>query len=64
MEKLRIGVEGTQSRSNIHIGLSTPVLIKDQIVKEKFFLAGAGIYIGTFCTSANIDYRLLFLIFL
>jgi len=31
--------------------------------KEKFFLAGAGIYIGTFCTSANIDYRLLFLIF-
>ncbi len=38
MEKLRIGVEGTQSRSNIHIGPSTPVLIKDQITKEKFFL--------------------------
>ena len=37
MEKLRIGVEGTQSRSNIHIGPSTPVLIKDQITKEKFF---------------------------
>jgi len=30
---------------------------------EKFFLVGAGIYIGTFCTSANIDYRLIFLTF-
>ena len=32
-------------------------------IKEKFFIAGAGIYIGTFATSANIDYRLIFLLF-
>ena len=31
--------------------------------KEKMFLVGAGIYIGTFITSANIDYRLIFLVF-
>jgi hypothetical protein len=30
---------------------------------EKFFLSGAGIYIGTFITSSNIDYRLIFLTF-
>ena len=26
------------------------------------FLSGAGVYIGTFLTSANIDYRLIFLL--
>lgn len=30
--------------------------------EEKMFLSGAGIYIGTFLTSANIDYRLIFLL--
>ena len=28
--------------------------------EEKMFLSGAGVYIGTFLTSANIDYRLIF----
>ena len=37
MEKLRIGVEGTQADQIFHIGPSTPVLIKDQITKENFF---------------------------
>lgn len=56
------------------IGLSAIIVItsninfKDKIIKsisnnEKMFLAGAGIYIGTFITSANIDYRLVFLLF-
>ena len=31
-------------------------------VEEKMFLSGSGIYIGTFLTSANIDYRLIFLL--
>ena len=30
--------------------------------EEKMFLSGAGVYIGTFLTSANIDYRLIFLL--
>ena len=30
--------------------------------EEKMFLSGAGIYIGTFLTSSNIDYRLIFLL--
>ena len=56
------------------IGLSAIIIItsninfQDKIIKsisnnEKMFLAGAGIYIGTFITSANIDYRLVFLLF-
>lgn len=32
-------------------------------LKEKMFLSGAGIYIGTFIFSSNIDYRLIFLLF-
>ena len=31
-------------------------------LEEKMFLSGSGIYIGTFLTSANIDYRLVFLL--
>jgi hypothetical protein len=31
--------------------------------EEKFLLSGAGIYLGTFVTSSNIDYRLIFLLF-
>ena len=30
--------------------------------EEKMFLAGSGIFIGTFVSSANIDYRLIFLL--
>ena len=30
--------------------------------EEKMFLSGSGIYIGTFLTSANVDYRLVFLL--
>ena len=39
------------------------MLKKKQISNnEKMFLSGAGVYIGTFLTSANIDYRLFFLL--
>ena len=31
-------------------------------INERMFLAGGGIYIGTFIFSANIDYRLIFLL--
>ena len=31
-------------------------------IEEKMFLAGAGIFIGTYAISANFDYRLIFLI--
>jgi hypothetical protein len=31
--------------------------------EEKFLFSGAGIYLGTFVTSSNIDYRLIFLLF-
>lgn len=38
--------------------------VKTEIsIEEKLYLSGAGIYIGTYITSANIDYRLCFLIF-
>jgi len=30
---------------------------------EKYFLAGASIYVGTFIIGANVDYRLIFLVF-
>ena len=37
--------------------------IKKKItIEEQMFLSGGGIFIGTFATSANIDYRLVFLI--
>jgi hypothetical protein len=32
-------------------------------IEEKFLFSGAGIYLGTFITSSNIDYRLIFLTF-
>ena len=31
------------------------------VIEEKIFLAGAGIFIGTYAISANFDYRLIFL---
>ena len=35
---------------------------KEISIEEKMFLAGAGIFIGTYAISANFDYRLIFLI--
>ena len=32
-------------------------------IYEKYFLIGASIYVGTFIIGANVDYRLIFLIF-
>ena len=32
-------------------------------INERFFLGGGGIYLGTFIFSANVDYRLVFLLF-
>ena len=37
-------------------------LDKKITIEEQMFLVGGGIYIGTFLTAANIDYRLVFLI--
>jgi len=40
----------------------TKKISKKLSIEEKMFLAGGGIFIGTFAISANFDYRLLFLI--
>ena len=32
-------------------------------INERLFLAGGGIYLGTYIFSANVDYRLVFLLF-
>ena len=37
-------------------------VIKKINIEEQMFLVGGGIFIGTFLTAANIDYRLIFLI--
>ena len=37
-------------------------LSKNISLEEKMFLAGGGIFIGTFIVSANVDYRLVFLL--
>ena len=36
-------------------------ILKEISIEEKMFLAGAGIFIGTYAISANFDYRLIFL---
>jgi hypothetical protein len=36
---------------------------KKMTINERLFLAGGGIYLGTFIFSANVDYRLVFLLF-
>ena len=36
---------------------------KNMTLNERFFLAGGGVYLGTFIFSANVDYRLVFLLF-
>jgi len=45
---------------NFKFGKKTTVT--EVTMDEKMFLCGAGIYIGTFITSSNIDYRLIFLL--
>ena len=37
-------------------------LHKDMNLEDRLFLAGGGIYLGTFIFSANVDYRLVFLL--
>ena len=36
---------------------------KNMPINERLFLAGGGIYLGTFIFAANVDYRLVFLLF-
>tara|TARA_B100000787_G_scaffold35757_1_gene24981 strand:+ start:7988 stop:9184 length:1197 start_codon:yes stop_codon:yes gene_type:complete len=36
---------------------------ENMTLNERFFLAGGGVYLGTFIFSANVDYRLVFLLF-
>ena len=36
---------------------------KNMSINERLFLAGGGIYLGTYIFSANVDYRLVFLLF-
>jgi len=38
-------------------------ITKNMPINERLFLAGGGIYLGTFIFSANVDYRLVFLLF-
>jgi len=40
----------------------TKEILTEISIEEKMFLAGAGIFIGTYAISANFDYRLIFLI--
>lgn len=37
--------------------------IKKLSIDQKMFLTGAGIYLGTFATTGNVDYRLVYLLF-
>lgn len=37
--------------------------LKKLSIDQKMFLSGAGIYLGTFATTANVDYRLVYLLF-
>lgn len=43
-----------------YFGLNKEIVEKKY---EKFFLAGASIYVGSFIVGANVDYRLIFLVF-
>jgi|TARA_B110000967_G_scaffold45020_1_gene45155 hypothetical protein len=47
----------------IIIGYNNKYLINTKYKLDKYFLAGASIYVGTFIIGANADYRLIFLIF-
>ena len=44
-------------------GYNNKYLMNTKYKLDKYFLAGASIYVGTFIIGANVDYRLIFLIF-
>ena len=45
------------------VGYNNKYLMNTKYKLDKYFLAGASIYVGTFIIGANVDYRLIFLIF-
>jgi len=45
------------------VGYKNNYLMNTKYKFDKYFLAGASIYVGTFIIGANLDYRLIFLIF-
>ena len=45
------------------VGYNNKYLMNTKYRLDKYFLAGASIYVGTFIIGANVDYRLIFLIF-
>ena len=45
------------------VGYNNKYLMNTKYRLDKYFLAGASIYVGTFIIGANADYRLIFLIF-
>jgi len=45
------------------VGYNNKHLMNTKYRLDKYFLAGASIYVGTFIIGANVDYRLIFLIF-
>ena len=45
------------------VGYNNKYLMNTKYSLDKYFLAGASIYVGTFIIGANVDYRLIFLIF-
>ena len=47
----------------IIVGYNNRYFINKKYKLDKYFLAGASIYVGTFIIGANVDYRLIFLIF-
>ncbi len=47
----------------IILGYNNKYLMNTRYKLDKYFLSGAAIYVGTFIIGANVDYRLIFLIF-
>ena len=47
----------------IIVGYNNKYLMNTKYKLDKYFLAGASIYVGTYIIGANADYRLIFLIF-
>ena len=47
----------------IIIGYNNKYLMNTKYKLDKYFLAGASIYVGTYIIGANVDYRLIFLVF-
>ena len=47
----------------INFSFGNKQITRNMPINERLFLAGGGIYLGTFIFSANVDYRLVFLLF-